>query len=214
MQEGFRIRQCQSSFQEWRVGKRRERGYSVTPLVPGFRDPNFAIRKNWFTDYIDCIWPMIATTSLQCKDPIRPIGNMKHLSQAITGSNLYSSWFFHLPQGFLPSSQSSLTSWLFHHYLLRHSCLLVDSAADFVDFAARIAADSAEDFAQVVGMFELVDLVVDLSMARVALGHLGTVAPVGTPFCDQGPVNFFLSFWKPWNSMAKLLDTTWVDALL
>lgn len=100
MQEGFRIRQCQSSFQEWRVGKRRERGYSVTPLVPGFRDPNFAIRKNWFTDYIDCIWPMIATTSLQCKDPIRPIGNMKHLSQAITGSNLYSSWFFHLPPGF------------------------------------------------------------------------------------------------------------------
>ena len=65
MQEGFRIRQCQSSFQEWRVGKRRERGYSVTPLVPGFRDPNFPIRKNRFTDYIDCIWPMIATTSLQ-----------------------------------------------------------------------------------------------------------------------------------------------------
>ena len=70
--------------------------------------------------------------------------------------------------------------------------IAADSAADFVDFA-RIAADSAADFAQVVGMFELVDLVVDLSMARVALGHLGTMAPVGTPFCDQGPVNFFLS---------------------
>lgn len=70
------------------------------------------------------------------------------------------------PPGFpLPSTQPFLTSWLFHHYPLRHSCLLVDSAADFVDFVARIAADSAADFAQVVGMFELVDLVADLSMA-------------------------------------------------
>ena len=55
----------------------------------------------------------------------------------------------------LPSSQSSLTFWLFHHYPLRHSCLLADSAADF-------AADSA---AEVVGMLQLVDLVADLSMA-------------------------------------------------
>ena len=53
----------------------------------------------------------------------------------------------------LPSGQSSLTFWLFHHYPLRHSCLLADSAADF-------AADSA-----VVGMLQLVDLVADLSMA-------------------------------------------------